>query len=223
MTCKTSLVDRTLLSSGGIAALLFCGISTHEMLTRPGFDIRRHAISMLSLGDRGWVMAATFISAGVLTLLCAIGLRRVLSGGAWLPLLIGLYGLGLVLAGIFPAPASFGFPPGTADNQPPVMTASAIVHTIAFVLAFTSLTLACFVAARRLAGGWALVCRVTGILIPLLIALGMASWIPTGIAFYVATVVAWAWLAIVVMRLADISQYPAQPAASPAQPLGQAL
>jgi hypothetical protein len=223
MTCRTSAVDRILLSSGGTAALIFCGISTHEMLTRPGFDIRRHAISMLSLGDHGWVMAATFVVAGLLTLLCAIGLRRVLFGGAWLPLLIGLYGLGLVLAGIFPAPASFGFPPGTPNDQPPVMTARAIVHTIAFVLAFTSLTMACFVAARRLGGGWATFCTLTGVMMPVLIALGMASWIPTGIAFYIATLMAWAWLAIVVMRLADISQDGPEPAGLAAQPVEGAL
>ena len=91
MSCKTSTTDRILLSSGGIAALLFCGIATYEMSTRPGFDIRRHAISMLSLGDRGWIMAAAFIGSGVLTLLCAAGLSRVVRG-SWLAFLIGIYG-----------------------------------------------------------------------------------------------------------------------------------
>ena len=202
-TCKTSPADRILLTCGGIAALVFCGVSTYEMLTRPGFDIRRHAISMLSLGDRGWVMAATFVVSGLLTLLCAAGLRRVLPGGRWLPILIAAYGLGLILAGIFPAPASFGFPPGTPDDQQPVMTFSAIIHSIAFMLAFTSLTIACFVAARRLSGGWAAVSLLAGIVMPLLVALGMANLIAPGIAFYLAAIVGWAWLAIVVMPLAD--------------------
>ena len=214
MTCKTSLADRLLLTSGGIAALLFCGISTYEMLTRPGFDIRRHAISMLSLGDRGWVMAATFIAAGVLTVLCAVGLRRVLPGGRWLPLLVAVYGLGLVLAGIFPAPASFGFPPGTPADQQPVMTTSAIIHSISFMLAFTSLTIACFVAARRLSGGGAALSLAAGIVMPLLVALGMANLIAPGIAFYAAAIVGWAWLALVVMQLADVSPDPTPAAES---------
>ena len=214
MTCKTSIADRMLLTSGGIAALLFCGISTYEILTRPGFDIRRHAISMLSLGDRGWVMAGTFIVSGLLTLLCAIGVWRVLVGGRWLPLLIALYGLGLVLAGIFPAPASFGFPPGTPLDQQPVWTTSAIIHTIAFMLAFSSLTAGCFVAARRLDGGGATLSLVAGIVMPLLVVLGMANLIAPGIAFYLAAIVGWVWLAMVVMQLADASSEPARSAES---------
>ena len=214
MTCKTSPADRILLTSGGIAALLFCGMSTYEMLTRPGFDIGRHAISMLSLGDRGWVMAATFVVSGLLTLLCAAGLRRVLPGGRWLPLLVAIYGLGLVVAGIFPAPASFGFPPGTPADQPPVMTTGAIIHSIAFMLAFTALTLACFVAARRLAGGSAIWSLAAGAVMPLLVVLGMANVIASGIAFYLAAIIGWAWLTLIVIRLADASPGLAQPAAS---------
>lgn len=213
-TCKTSPADRILLTSGGIAALVFCGVSTYEMLTRPGFDISRHAISMLTLGDRGWAMAAAFIVAGLLTLLCAAGLRRVLPGGRWLPILIALYGLGLILAGIFPAPASFGFPPGTPYDQQPVMTFSAIIHSIAFMLAFTSLTIACFVAARRLSGGWAAMSLLAGIVMPLLVVFGMANLIAPGIAFYAAAIIGWAWLALVVMRFADASPDPAPSAES---------
>lgn len=212
MECETSLTDRILLSAGGVAGLLFCGISTFEMLTRPGFDISRHAISMLSLGKGGWVMAANFIVSGLLTLLCAIGLKRILSAGGegrGLPVLVGFYGVGLVLAGIFPAPASFGFPPGTPDNQAPVMTPSAIVHSIAFMLAFTALTVGCFAAARLLRGRGSLPSLIAGIAMPLLVALGMANVIAPGIAFFAAAVVGWAWLAIIVMQLAGAQSAPA--------------
>jgi len=211
MSCKTNTTDRILLSSGGIAALLFCGIATYEMSTRPGFDIRRHATSMLSLGDRGWIMAATFIGSGVLTLLCAAGLSRVVRG-SWLAFLIGIYGLGLIAAGIFPAPASFGFPPGTPDQQLPVMTGSAIIHSMSFMLAFTSLTIACFVAARHLSGVPATSSRLAGIAMPVLVVLGMMSIIPTGIAFYVAAIVGWGWLALIVMSLAEASPESGKPA-----------
>lgn len=204
MTCTTSPADRMLLTSGGLAALLFCGVSTYEAFTRPGFDLQRHAISMLSLGDRGWVMATTFILSGLLVILCAIGLRRV-SGGRWGPILVGLYGIGLVLAGIFPAPAGMGFPPGTPDDQLPVMTPSAIVHSIAFMLAFGSLTVACFVIARRLPGIWPKLSQSAGTVMPLLVVLGMANVIAPGIAFYIAAIVGWAWLTAVVLLLADAS------------------
>jgi hypothetical protein len=202
MNRGTSAVDRALLSSGGVAAVLFCGISTYEMFTRPGFDIERHAISMLSLGDRGWIMASTFVAAGFLALLCAVGIARAFHG-RWLPILVAVYGVGLIAAGVFPAPASFGFPPGTPDDQQPVMTTSAIVHSIGFLCAFIALTIACFVGAPRvsaIARSWS---RVAGLAMPVLVGLGMADVIPAGIAFYAAALVGWAWLSLMVMKLGE--------------------
>jgi len=78
------------------------------MLTRPGFDIRRHAVSQLSLGDLGWVQITNFILSGLLVIACAVGMRRALHegrAGTWGPLLVGAYGLGLVAAGVFVADA----------------------------------------------------------------------------------------------------------------------
>lgn len=207
MTRTTSHADRMLLTAGGLAALLFCGVSTYEAMTRPGFDLGRHAISMLSLGERGWVMATTFVLSGLLVMLCAIGLRRTMAGGragTWGPILVGLYGVGLVLAGIFPAPSGLGFPPGTPDDQLPVMTTSAIVHSMGFMLAFSSLTAACFIFARRLSAGSSKFSLAAGIAMPLLVVLGMANVIAPGIAFYIAAIVGWAWLALVAFRVADV-------------------
>lgn len=211
MRCERSFADQLTLSASGVAGLLFVGVSTFEGLTRPGFDLRRHAVSALSLGERGWVMVATFIASGLLTLLTAAALRKLLADGPgrrWLPILVGLYGVGLVLAGIFKAPAGMGFPPGTPDDQMPVMTAAAIVHSMAFMLAFTSLTIACFVAARRLSGVGRTMSLFAGIAMPLLIVLGMAARVPPGIAFFIAAILGWAWLAAVVMALAGAAEQP---------------
>ena len=205
MTCTTSPADRMLLTAGGVAGILFCGVATYGIMTRPGFDLRRHAVSNLSLGDGGWTMVAGFIGSGLLTMLCAIGVSRVLSEGRGrraLPMLIGLYGLGLILAGIFPPPACCGFPAGTPDDQLPVMTSSAIVHSIAFMIAFSSLIVACFVAARRLSGRWSTISLAAGIAMPLLVGLGMANIVAPGVAFFVAAIIGWAWLAALVMQLA---------------------
>jgi hypothetical protein len=180
-------------------------------LTRPGFDLQRHAVSNLSLGEGGWTMVAAFIGSGLLTLLCALGMSRVLLEGRGrraLPILIGLYGLGLVLAGIFPPPACCGFPAGTPDDQLPIMTSGAIVHSIAFMIAFGSLIIACFVAARRLSGRSANLSLAAGIAMPLLIGLGMANVVAPGIAFFVAAIVGWAWLTALVLQLSDQSSAP---------------
>jgi hypothetical membrane protein len=51
------------------------------MFIRPGFDIKRHAISVLSLGDLGWIQIATFLITGLLTIASAVGMRRVQTRG----------------------------------------------------------------------------------------------------------------------------------------------
>lgn len=215
LACEISPADRRLLSAGGFAGIIFCGVATYGIMTRPGFDLRRHAVSNLSLGEGGWTMAAAFVASGLLTLLCATGLSHVLKEGRGrraLPILIGLYGLGLIAAGIFPAPACCGFPAGTPDDQLPVMTPSAIVHSVAFMVAFSSLIIACFVAALRLPGGASLLSLAAGILMPLLVGLGMANAIAPGIAFFVAAIIGWAWLAAMTMQLAGQAATVAEPA-----------
>lgn len=218
MACEISPADCKLLSSGGFAGVVFCGVATYGILTRPGFDLQRHAVSNLSLGDGGWTMIAAFIVSGVFTLMCAVGLSHIIEEGRGrraLPILFGLYGLGLVIAGIFPPPACCGFPVGTPDDQLPVMTTSAIVHSIAFMLAFGSLIIACFVAAARLPGAAALPSLAAGILMPLLVGLGMSNIMAPGVAFFIAAIVGWVWLAIVVMQLAGQSVQTSEAALAP--------
>ena len=192
-----------LLAAGVAAGILFFAVTFVEIFARPGFDIARHAISVLSLGPRGWVMKAVFIVSGLLVLACALGLRRA-AGRVAGPVLVALYGAGLVLAGLFDAPPGLGFPPGTAADQQPVMTAEAIVHSIAFMLAFGSLIIACFVFAfamwRGASRGAAVLSALAGLAMPVLIQLGMAGTIATGVAFYLAAMLAWTWLGWIALR-----------------------
>lgn len=218
MACEISPADRKLTSAGGLAGLIFCGVATYGILTRPGFDLQRHAVSNLSLGEGGWVMVAAFILSGLLTLLCALGLSHVLKEGRGhraLPILVGLYGIGLLVAGIFPPPACCGFPEGTPQDLQPVMTPSAIAHSIGFMVAFSSLISACFVAAFRLTGTSSLLSLLAGIFMPLLVALGMANAIAPGVAFFIAAIIGWVWLTIVVLVLAGQAAAPHEPALAP--------
>jgi len=70
---------RSLLTAGMIAGILFILVPLFEMFIRPGFDLKRHAISVLSLGDLGWIQITNFLVTGMLTIACAIGMRRVIS------------------------------------------------------------------------------------------------------------------------------------------------
>src|SRR5690242_1460916 len=108
-------VTRALLAWGAVSAPFFYLVAVGQILTRPGFDIRRHAISTLSLGDLGWIQITNFAVTGVLAIACAIGIRQALRGsraGTWGPILIGLYGAGLITGAIFPPDPGLGFPPG---------------------------------------------------------------------------------------------------------------
>lgn len=199
---------RSLLTAGMIAGILFIVVPLLEIAIRPGFDIKRHAISVLSLGDLGWIQVTTFVITGLLTITCAVGMRRLIHpgpGGTWGPLLIGAYGFGMIAAGIFSTDPGFGFPPGAPEGMPPSMSWHAILHSIAFFLAFTSLPIACFVFVSRFASmkqkNWMVYSMATGLATPVLIALGMASIIATGVAFFIAGVVVCAWMVAVAARL----------------------
>ena len=200
--------DRILLLTGIAAGLLFFIIPTIEVFRRPGFNIERHAISMLSLGEGGWIMKAVFLTCGVLTLMCALGIYMELArgrGGLVAPLLIGAYGAGLLLAGFFDAPAGLGFPPGTPDDQAPIMTTSATLHSVGFMVAFSALIVSCFVFALHFLHEqqtiWAAASLVTGLALPALIGLGVSMIVAPGIAFYWAAMLGWLWLGMTVLLL----------------------
>ncbi|HEX6510801.1 MAG TPA: DUF998 domain-containing protein, partial [Chloroflexota bacterium] len=99
-----------------LAGPFYVLLSLAQALTRPGFDLRRHDISLLANGSLGWLQIGNFLISGLLVLAAAVGLRRTLTPGrgrTWGPLLIGIYGGCIALAGLFVADPAGGFPPGT--------------------------------------------------------------------------------------------------------------
>jgi hypothetical membrane protein len=200
-------LTRAALACGVAAGPLFIVSSGAQALTRPGFDLRRHAISMLTLGDQGWMQRATFIVTGLLVLACAVGIRRTLRGGragTWGPLLFGGYGVGLVVAGLFTPDPALGFPAGAPAGMAPAMSGHAILHTIAFFVAFISLVAATFVFARRFAGlrdrRWLACCLATGVVPFPLIALSLALG-GNGVVLFAMGAITSAWVTALPVRL----------------------
>jgi len=201
-------VTRALLAGGVVAGPLYMGIGVIEILIRPGFDIRRHELSLMSIGDLGWIQIASFLVTGLLVLGCAVGMRRVMRSGrgrTWGPLLIGLYGLGLIAAGIFVADPINGFPPGMPESS--TISWHALLHFVSAAIAFLGLIVACFVFARRFAAlqqrGWATYSLLTGIIF-LGAFIGIASGAKQSalvLAFWGAVILGWAWLSLVSARL----------------------
>lgn len=199
---------KALLAGGVVSGPLFYALAIIQMFIRPGFDIRHHAISLLSLGDLGWIQITNFVVTGVLAILCAIGLWRVLRGGKagpWGPLLIGVYGVGMVIGGIFHPDPGFGFPAGAPAGIPTTMSALATVHTFAFFVAFLSLIAACFVFVRWFASvgerGWAIYCAATGVIAPVFIVLGSTNPSMVGVLIAIAGAVAFGWVSVIAARL----------------------
>ena len=118
-------LNRTLLLCGAIAGPLYVLVGIAQILVRPGFDVSKHALSLMSNGDLGWIQIANFIVTGALVIAFAIGLRRLLAGskaGTFGPLLIAIYGIGLIGAEIFSADPALGFPPGTPEEARGIRT-----------------------------------------------------------------------------------------------------
>ncbi len=205
---------RALLACGAIAGPLYIIMAMIQIFVRPGFDPTRHDLSLMSNGDLGWIQIANFVVTGLLTIAGAIGMRRALRGnlgGRWGPVLIGIYGLGLIGAGIFVADPMNGFPPGTPAG-PGVISWHGILHLVSGAIGFLGLIAACFVFARRFAAlrqrGWTAYSVATGVIF-FAAFFGIATGSQQGgttlvlvtVAFTIAVVLAWAWLTALTSRL----------------------
>jgi hypothetical protein len=207
-TTSTTLT-RALLICGVVAGPLYVVVALLQVLFRDGFDLSRHPLSLLSLGDWGWIQITNFVVGGLLAIGFAIGLRRVLHpgrGDTWAPLLIGGYGLGLIAGGVFIADPALGFPPGTPDGIPDHFSWHGLLHAFAPPLASLSLIAACFVLVRRFVGlgqrGWATYSAATGVA-----CLALAAWQnPQTVSIRLALLIliSWAWVsALAISRLAE--------------------
>jgi hypothetical membrane protein len=181
-------------------------IGAGQLLFREGLDIRRHALSLASNGDLGWIQVLNFVVTGVLVVAAGIGLRSALGadGGTWVGRLLAVYGVSLVGAGVFRADPALGFPPGTPEGAGPISW-HGLLH-----LSVAGVGFLCFIAACILMGRyfsrtgqrrWAIYSRLTGVVF-LAAVLGIASGSagPTTLAFYGGVLVSWIWLTVVCQK-----------------------
>ncbi|WP_159844652.1 DUF998 domain-containing protein [Nocardia sp. CY41] len=119
---KTPTAVRTgaLLACGAVAGPLYIAVTAIEATTRAGFDPTQHRYNVLSTGDLGWIHRLNYGVAGVLMILFAVGVSRVLRdgrAGRWAPRLFGLYGVAYICSGLFTADPVIGFPQGTVSES----------------------------------------------------------------------------------------------------------
>jgi hypothetical protein len=143
---------RLLLGAGVIAGPIFVVTAGVQAATRHGFSLSHQPLSMLSLGDLGWIQITNFVLAGLLSLAFSVGAKRRLATGpghAWAPPLLAVFGIGLLIGGAFVPDAALGYPPGTPDDYPTSLSTHSLLHAIAPPLAFLALVAACLVVAHR--------------------------------------------------------------------------
>lgn len=197
---------RVLLACGLLAGPLFVGLAVSQVLLRDGFDLTRHPLSLLSLGELGWIQVTNFVVTGLLSIAFAAGMWRVVHpgrGGTWGPLLVGTFGAGLVLGGVFITDPSLGFPPGAAEGMPDHYSWHATVHNIAPGISLDALLLACLVFVRRFAGlrswRWVIFSAATAVVVLVLSWWPGLDWISIRLA--TALAVALGWMTALAARL----------------------
>lgn len=172
-----SRTTRLLLIGGVVATPLFVVLWALQAFTREGFRPTFHPLSLLSLGEGGWVQIFNFVVTGLLIAGCGIGLGRTLTRGhltRWTVALIALMGLGLVIAGVFVTDAGAGFPEG-APAGAPEMSWHGALHQAGFLLTQLAFVGAAVVLAvrfgRRRQWGWmtaTIAALVAAVLVPAL-------------------------------------------------------
>ncbi|MFI9550955.1 DUF998 domain-containing protein [Nonomuraea endophytica] len=192
---------RALLGCGVVAGPVFVASFLLQGAVLAGYDPLRHPVSSLALGPYGWVQSATFIGCGLLVVAFAVALH-----GLWGRLLLGVWGLSLVGAGVFITDPVGGYPAGT----PPLSdyTTSGLLHDLFAIPTLLALPIACLVLARRFGTAWTVYSLVTAAAFP-------ALWILAGLGFQqdpslvelaglfqrAAIITAWAWITTLAVTL----------------------
>jgi len=215
MGAGMATLTSVLLGCGGLAGPFYLVLGLGQAFTRPGFDITRDDLSVLSNGALGWIQIANFLISGVLVVAGAAGIRRALRLGparTWGPLLIGIYGAGLIGAGFFTADPVAGFPPGTPASAVTVSW-HGLLHLVCAAAGFLALISACALFARRFAWlgerVWAAFSAATGAafvagFLGLVFVQGGAPGTSGGgaiLGFWVALALVWSWLSALSVRL----------------------
>ncbi len=208
---ETSTVIRLLAVAGILAPVGFAVSALVQSLARDEHELIHDPISALAAGPTGWIQDVTFAGTGVLLVGFSLGLHitirphRHFDPGAQL---LGLFGLGLIGAAVWPAVDASG-----------AFTDGSVPHAIAGFVAFGSAGFAALALARRLSHDprWSDLARhardVGAVLLLLFVALGalvrppgapLHDWL--GLAQWIFLAVWFPCIAVLAVRLLRASR-----------------
>ena len=82
-------------AQGVVVGAFYLVVGVVLALTREGFDLGRHPLSLLTLGELGWVHTLNLILSGITTIAAAVGFARAMRGARAARragVLIGIFG-----------------------------------------------------------------------------------------------------------------------------------
>ncbi|HVX44046.1 MAG TPA: DUF998 domain-containing protein [Mycobacteriales bacterium] len=210
---RSAAITRSMLGWGIIAGPFYLAFGLILALTRNGFALARDELSLLLLGDHGWLQWLNLALSAVMTVVAAAGLLRTPGWPRTAAAAVGVYGACLLLAAVFPPDATDDFPPGAGGGD---VTAPGVLHLVFGALGFVSIGVAAVIAnswlARRGSPGpkWS---RNAGLVIILAFVSGGAlSNHSSGVALiWVTVVLTWAWLAAIAINAYRAVPDPAAP------------
>lgn len=194
-----------LLLAGVAAAVVFVVILVLEGFWRAGYDPTYHTGSELELGERGWIQRVNFLVMGAGVFAFSVGVQRTLDStiGA---VLLGVFGVGLVVAGVFAPDPVRGYPPGAPIDREADLSWQAQVHDVSGPVMFLALLGACFTLAGQVQGGWRLYTIFTAVAGFLMTAWTAVAYqkdaANTGLVQRGLIVVYWSWIVTLGVYLA---------------------
>lgn len=204
---RSAAVTRSLLGWGVVAGIFYLGLGIAQGVVREGFSFTRHALSLLMLGEGGWVQSVNLILTGLMVVAAAVGFHRAMAshdGARATRILLGVYGASLVGAGIFPPDPVDGFPHPGSTAEP---TIGGVMHLALGGVGFLALSAAAFLVARRLARRGdtpsAARSRAAGVVVLVGFLAGAALSAATAgvILLWIAVVIGWVWLSATPINL----------------------
>jgi hypothetical membrane protein len=186
--------QKSLLRCGAAGAASFVLIFLVNDAVKPGYEPIPDHVSEAAIGPGGWVQIANFLIAGTLIAASSVAVSRAVN--TWTGRLVLLFGVSLALAGVFvsdPVPSNISTWQGTT-------------HDIVSVVAFASLTAACFTARRwRPTTRWRWYCVLSGLAVPALLVISGGVSGTAGVWQRLTIIVGWTWLAVLATRAARTS------------------
>jgi len=198
---RSAAITRSLLGWGVVAGPFYVVLGLSLALTRPGFRLPDHALSLLMLGEWGWLQRVNLILSALMVLAAAIGFLRAIRNGRGLAIavLTMIYAASLILSAIFPPDPVNGFP---VDLPAGTVSTSGILHMLFGAIGFVAIASASFAYADWARSVGSRPRATAGIVLGVVVIVGFfagaaLSLTAVGTALlWIAVLAGWTWLAI---------------------------